>query len=79
MATTPTAATGANVRAEMARCGVTQTTLARKIGLSQAAVSSRIKGRTPFDINELALIAKVLDVPLDTLLAGVTSDLAPTA
>ena len=79
MPTTPSAATGANVRAEMARCGVTQTTLARKIGLSQTAVSARLKGRTPFDINELVLIAQVLGVPLDTLLAGVTSDLAPTA
>lgn len=71
MTDTPSAVTGANVRAEMARCGVTQTTLARKIGLSQAAVSSRIKGRTPFDINELVKIAAVLDVPLDALLNGV--------
>lgn len=73
MPATPSATTGANVRAEMARQGVTQMALARKIGLSQAAISARIKGRTPFDINELSQIAEVLDVPLDALLAGVGS------
>ena len=73
MTTTPTATTGVNVRAEMARRGVTQMTLARKIGLSQAAVSARLKGKTPFDINELVQIAVALDVPLDALIAGVAA------
>ena len=68
MPTTPTAKTGENVRAEMARRGVTQMALARKIGLSQPAVSARLKGKTPFDINELCLIASVLNVPLTTIL-----------
>lgn len=45
--------------------------LAARIGISQAAVSARIKGKTPFDINELVRIADALDVPLETLLAGV--------
>ena len=71
MATTPSATTGENVRAEMARRGVTQMALAARIGISQAAVSARIKGKTPFDINELVRIADALDVPLETLLAGV--------
>ena len=73
MTTTPTATTGVNVRAEMAPRGVTQMTLARKIGLSQAAVSARLKGKTPFDINELVQIAVALDVPLDALIAGVAA------
>lgn len=73
MPTTPSATTGANVRAEMARRGVTQTSMARHLGLSQAAVSARIKGKTPFDINELSIVAHVLDVPLDSLLAGIGS------
>lgn len=68
MPTTPTAKTGENVRAEMARRGVTQMVLARKIGLSQPAVSARLKGKTPFNINELCLIASVLNVPLTALL-----------
>ena len=73
MADTPSAATGANVRAEMARQGVTQMVLARKIGISQAAVSARLRGTTPFDINELTAIAAVLGVPLDVLLDGVAA------
>ena len=73
MADTPSGATGANVRAEMARQGVTQMVLARKIGISQAAVSARLRGTTPFDINELTAIAAVLGVPLATLLDGVAA------
>lgn len=68
MATTPTAQTGKNVRAEMARAGVTQAALAAELGISQAAVSARLLGRTPFDINELTAVADALNVPLTTLL-----------
>ena len=68
MTDTPSATTGANVRAEMARCGVTQMTLASKIGISQPGISARLRGKTPFDINELCQIASVLDVPLAVLL-----------
>lgn len=68
MATTPTAQTGANVRAEMARVGVSQTTIAQHLNLSQAAVSARLRGVTPFDINELVKVAAFLDVPLADLL-----------
>lgn len=68
MTITPSAVTGANVRAEMARRGVTQETLARKIGLSQAAVSARLRGRTPFDVNELTQISAILGVPAASLL-----------
>ena len=66
--TTPAAQTGANVRAEMARRGVSQTTLAENIGMSQAQVSKRLRGVIAFDINELHTVAAVLDVPLATLL-----------
>lgn len=71
--TTPTATTGANVRGEMARRGVTQAQLAKVLGLSQAAVSARLRGETPFDINELARIAGFLDVPVERLLEGVAA------
>jgi transcriptional regulator with XRE-family HTH domain len=76
MATTPTATTGANVRAEMARRKVSQMALAAQLGLSQAAVSARLNGHTPFDINELSTIARVLDVPLTDLLADVEAGVA---
>lgn len=68
MATSPTARVGVNVRAEMARRGVSQTELAKQLGISQAAVSARLRGHTPFDVNELARIAVVLSVPAAELL-----------
>lgn len=68
MATTPSAKTGANVRAEMARRSVTQERLAEALDLSQAAVSARLRGKTPFDINELHTIAEFLEVSLSALL-----------
>jgi transcriptional regulator with XRE-family HTH domain len=73
MTATPTATTGANVRAEMVRRGISQTALASRLGMSQAAVSKRLRGETPFDINELAQIAAALDVTLDRLLEGVAA------
>jgi predicted transcriptional regulator len=38
---TPAALTGANVRAELARKGISQMTLAGHIGMTQASVSKR--------------------------------------
>lgn len=66
--TTPTALVGANVRAEMARRGIVQAQLAAQLGMAQQSLSARLAGRIPFDINELTLVAGVLDVPLGTLL-----------
>lgn len=73
---TASVVTGSNVRAEMARKGLTQTTLARHLGISQVAVSTRLRGVTAFDVNELTTVAAVLDVPLATLLP--TEPAAPT-
>lgn len=65
---TATAETGANVRAEIARRGVTQAAISEAIGVSQSQFSKRLQGRIAFDINELASIAHVLDVPLTDLI-----------
>lgn len=73
MPPTPSASTGANVRAEMARKGYSQAELARMLGMSQTGISKRLRGETPFDVNELARISAVLGVPLGTLLDGVGS------
>ena len=73
MTTTPTAATGANVRGEMAKRGVNQTRVAVHLGISQAAVSARLRGVTPFDINELVKIAALLDCSLERLIEGVAA------
>lgn len=76
---TPSATAGANVRAEMARKGMTQTTLARHLGFSQVALSARLRGVTPFDLDELVRCAEVLGVALDHLLAGVDAPAASAA
>lgn len=68
MALTPTAQTGRNVRAEMARAGVSQIDLAERVGLSQSGLSKRLRGVVPFDVNELDSIATALGVPAVSLL-----------
>lgn len=68
MPPTPTAQVGANVRAEMARKGVTQQQLGSHLGLAQASISARLRGRTAFNVNELATVAAFLDVPMESLL-----------
>lgn len=69
MRQTPAARTGANVRAEMARAGISQTSLATSLGISQAAVSKRLRGEVAFNVDELAAVAEVLGVALSALLA----------
>jgi transcriptional regulator with XRE-family HTH domain len=73
MTQSPTATAGANVRGEMARRGVTQEAVGKALRLSQPAVSKRLRGDVPFDINELATIAALLDVPLERLTEGVAA------
>lgn len=68
MQTTPTAQTGRNVRAEIARKGMTQAEIAAAVGISQSQLSKRLRGSIPFDINELSSIAAVLGVPLGDLI-----------
>ena len=69
MSNTPSARVGANVRAEMARRGITQTQLAGQIGKTQAQLSKRLAGQIPFDVNELTAVAGALGVPLTDLMA----------
>jgi transcriptional regulator with XRE-family HTH domain len=69
MTKTPSAAVGANVRAEMARRRISQKTLGEHLGLGQVSISARLAGRTPFDVNELVSIAAFLGVTVDVLMA----------
>ena len=57
----------AEVRAWMARRGVRQESLAAKMGLSQSALSMRLRGRTRWTINDLAAVSEALDVPMAAL------------
>lgn len=57
------------IRAELARKRLTQADLALHLLMSPAAVSRRLSGQTPFDVNELAAVAAFLGVPACDLLA----------
>jgi transcriptional regulator with XRE-family HTH domain len=73
MSTAPASTVGANVRAEMARRGITQATLAQHLGISQAQVSKRLSGAIAFDVNELHGVAGFLGVSIDLLTEGVAA------
>lgn len=71
MSTSASARTGANIRAEMTRRGISQSRLAAHLGLSQAAISARLRGVTPVDVNELEQIARFFSIPPEALMAVV--------
>ena len=52
------------VRAEMARYRVSQTSLARHLGVAQQNVSRKCSGRTPFALDELDVIAPLIGMRL---------------
>lgn len=64
---------GDNIRAEMARHRISQTAVGDRLGLSQAAVSAKLAGKTPFTIDQLAAVADLLNVPLERLTEGVAA------
>jgi transcriptional regulator with XRE-family HTH domain len=57
----------ANVRAELARAGRTQTQLAQELQVSQMWVSRRLSGSTPCDPNDVALFARHFKIPVADL------------
>lgn len=52
----------------MARSRRTQSDLAEMLHVTPTAVSNRLRGIVPWDINELARVAEFLGVPLTDLL-----------
>jgi transcriptional regulator with XRE-family HTH domain len=64
-------AVAAEVRAWMGRRRVSQTALAKQLGISQAAISRRLNSEVPFDLDELFAMADYFGVaPSDLLSAG---------
>lgn len=59
----------ANVRAELGRSRITQAQAARQINMSTAALSKRLNGYLPFDVDQLAAIADLLRIEPAELLA----------
>lgn len=60
--------TASNLRAELARQGRKKGDLARHLGLSGSAMTRRLSGETPMDVNEICAVAAWLDVPISALL-----------
>lgn len=64
---------GRNVRAELARRGMSQTEFGARLGLTQNGVSRRLRGVTPWTVVELVIAARALGVSIPYLL-GETSE-----
>lgn len=60
----------ANVRAEMARYGVSQADVAAALGVSQQAVSMKIHGRRPLSLDDLEVVAPLFGLEAADLLAS---------
>lgn len=58
---------GANVRAEMARLGLSQDQLGEILGIGRSQISRRLTGVIGFEAAELVRIAAELDIPVSRL------------
>lgn len=58
---------GSRVRGLMAEKRVTQEQVGASLGLSQVAISRRLSGRVPFDVNELKAVSVLLGEPMSAL------------
>lgn len=67
--TTTTRRVAANLRAEVARQGLTQTALASRLNMSQQAVSRRLSGRHGLTVDDLQAFSEALDLPIEQLIA----------
>lgn len=55
------------LRAARARCGYTQKSLAREIGISPSKLSNKENGRAKFTMSDIGNIAKVLHLTADDI------------
>lgn len=71
---TPNQIVAANIRAEMGRHRITQSTVAAHLGISQPSVSARLSGRTSIDVDDLFAISELIGVaPADLLTPAAAS------
>lgn len=63
------AAVAAEIRAEIARQGVSRRRLSLDLGFAPSYLDRRLKGATPFRLDELESVARRLDVSVPTLLS----------
>lgn len=62
------AAIGERVRISMWRARITQKQLADALNVDQAAVSRRLRGRTPWKVTDISAAAALLGISVDDLL-----------
>lgn len=67
MEITPTHRIVAEIRAEMARQGITPTSVAERADMPRGTLWRKLNGRSEFTIDEAARVAAVLDVSLADL------------
>jgi len=65
------ATVGAEVRGLLAKHKISQTAAGTELGLSQAAMSRRLAGEIPFNVDELSKLADLMGVPLAMLMVVV--------
>lgn len=63
------AAIAANIRAQMARNGLYQFEVGLALGLSQAQISERLRGRVEFRLSEIERLAGLFGCSITDLLA----------
>ncbi len=68
---------GKNLHLMMWQRGITQERLARRLGVTQATVSRKIKGRTPWTLTEVYEAAAALGVTPEELLPHLDSNQKP--
>jgi len=68
MHTTATQRVAGIVRTELADHGITQAEVAAALGVSQQAVSRRLRGQVSFNVTELHVVASLIGVEAASLL-----------
>jgi transcriptional regulator with XRE-family HTH domain len=72
-------AVAAEIRALMGRHEVSQERLGQAINVGQTGLSRRLRGKVPFDLDELLAIADHFDVPAGSLIPAKTGNPGPNS
>jgi transcriptional regulator with XRE-family HTH domain len=65
-----TATIAARIRLELARRSLSQVALAECLGIRQQSVSAKLRGQSPFSLDQLHAVAGFLQVPVTDLVAA---------
>ena len=75
----PAQVAGKEVKIWMAREGLTQKNIAEILGVSQASISEKLRGKIAFNLNDLVVISAALRLSLGELLGeGILNAKIPT-